>query len=92
MFHCMKADGSGQIINIASTHGLVASAWKVAYVAAKHSELGVTRVAAIELAADGVILNAISPGWVRTPLVESNCRTERQGMHNGVVWDTCAGG
>ncbi len=66
----MKAAGWGRIINIASAHGLVASAFKVAYVAAKHGVLGMTKVAAIELANSGVTVNAICPGWVRTPLVE----------------------
>ena len=66
----MKASGWGRIINIASAHGLVASAQKVAYVAAKHGVLGMTKVAAIELANTGVTVNAICPGWVKTPLVE----------------------
>jgi 3-hydroxybutyrate dehydrogenase len=66
----MKAKGWGRIINIASAHGLVASAQKVAYVAAKHGVLGMTKVAAIELANAGVTVNAICPGWVLTPLVE----------------------
>jgi 3-hydroxybutyrate dehydrogenase len=59
----------GRIINIASAHGLVASPFKVAYVAAKHGVLGMTKVAAIELANSGVTCNAICPGWVLTPLV-----------------------
>lgn len=66
----MKAKGWGRIINIASAHGLVASAQKVAYVAAKHGVMGMTKVAAIELANSGVTVNAICPGWVLTPLVE----------------------
>ncbi len=66
----MKAQGWGRIINIASAHGLVASAQKSAYVAAKHAVLGLTKVAAIELANSGVTANAICPGWVLTPLVE----------------------
>jgi 3-hydroxybutyrate dehydrogenase len=66
----MKARGWGRIINIASAHGLVASAQKVAYVAAKHGVMGATKVAAIELANTGVTVNAICPGWVLTPLVE----------------------
>ena len=66
----MKAKGWGRIINIASAHGLVASAQKVAYVAAKHGVLGMTKVAAIELANTGITVNAICPGWVLTPLVE----------------------
>ncbi len=66
----MKAKKWGRIINIASAHGLVASPHKVAYVAAKHGVVGATKVAAIELANDGITVNAICPGWVLTPLVE----------------------
>ena len=66
----MKARGWGRIVNVASAHGLVASPFKVAYVAAKHGVVGATKVAAIELANDGVTVNAICPGWVLTPLVE----------------------
>ena len=66
----MKAKGWGRIINIASAHGLVASAQKVAYVAAKHGVIGMTKVAAVELANVCVTVNAICPGWVLTPLVE----------------------
>lgn len=66
----MKAKGWGRIINVASAHGLVASGQKVAYVAAKHGVVGATKVAAIELANDGITVNAICPGWVKTPLVE----------------------
>jgi 3-hydroxybutyrate dehydrogenase len=66
----MKAKGWGRIINVASAHGLVASPQKVAYVAAKHGVVGMTKVAAIELANSGVTVNAICPGWVLTPLVE----------------------
>lgn len=66
----MKGKKWGRIINIASAHGLVASPHKVAYVAAKHGVVGATKVAAIELANDGITVNAICPGWVLTPLVE----------------------
>ena len=66
----MKRSGWGRIINIASAHGLVGSPQKVAYVAAKHGVLGMTKVAAIELANSGITVNAICPGWVLTPLVE----------------------
>jgi 3-hydroxybutyrate dehydrogenase len=66
----MKAKGWGRIINIASAHGLVASPQKVAYVAAKHGVVGMTKVAGIELANLGITANAICPGWVLTPLVE----------------------
>jgi 3-hydroxybutyrate dehydrogenase len=77
----MKAKGWGRIINIASAHGLVASAQKVAYVAAKHGVMGMTKVAAIELANSGVTVNAICPGWVLTPLVERQLqdRAAREG-------------
>ncbi len=66
----MKRQGWGRIINVASAHGLVASPNKVAYVAAKHGVVGATKVAAIEVANDGITVNAICPGWVLTPLVE----------------------
>ncbi len=66
----MKKKGWGRIINVASAHGLVASGQKAAYVAAKHGVLGLTKVAAIELANAGVTANAICPGWVLTPLVD----------------------
>lgn len=60
----------GRIINIASAHGLVASAHKSAYVAAKHGVVGLTKVVALETAATGITCNAICPGWVLTPLVQ----------------------
>jgi len=66
----MKARKWGRIINIASAHGLVASAEKAAYVAAKHGLMGLTKVVAIEAANDGITCNAICPGWVLTPLVQ----------------------
>jgi 3-hydroxybutyrate dehydrogenase len=66
----MKAQKWGRIINIASAHGLVASAHKVAYVAAKHGIVGLTKVVGIECADTGVTCNAICPGWVLTPLVQ----------------------
>lgn len=77
----MKRRGWGRIINIASAHGLVASPQKVAYVAAKHGVLGVTKVAAIETANDGITVNAICPGWVLTPLVQRQLeeRARQQG-------------
>ncbi len=62
--------GWGRIINVASVHGLVASAEKSAYVAAKHGIVGLTKVTALENAASGVTCNAICPGWVLTPLVQ----------------------
>jgi len=67
----MKAKGWGRIINIASAHGLVASPFKSAYVAAKHGLLGLTKVVALETAEQGITSNAICPGYVLTPLVES---------------------
>ena len=82
-FHTMKAAlpgmaarGYGRVVNIASVHGLVASANKAPYVAAKHGLVGVSKVAALEAAAagsresGGVTVNCICPGWVETPLIE----------------------
>jgi len=66
----MKAAGWGRIINIASAHGLVASAQKSAYVAAKHGIVGLTKTVALETANTGVTCNAICPGWVLTALVQ----------------------
>jgi 3-hydroxybutyrate dehydrogenase len=66
----MKATNWGRIINVASVHGLVASAQKSAYVAAKHGVVGLTKVTALETATTGVTCNAICPGWVLTPLVQ----------------------
>jgi 3-hydroxybutyrate dehydrogenase len=66
----MKQKNFGRIINIASVHGLVGSAEKSAYVAAKHGIIGLTKVTALELATTGVTCNAICPGWVLTPLVQ----------------------
>lgn len=66
----MKARGWGRIINIASAHGLVASPFKSAYVAAKHGILGMTKTVALEVAQQGITVNAICPGYVLTPLVE----------------------
>ncbi len=67
----MKQKKWGRIVNIASTHGLVASAQKVAYVAAKHGIVGLTKVVGMECADTGVTCNAICPGWVLTPLVQA---------------------
>ncbi|MFY9287512.1 MAG: 3-hydroxybutyrate dehydrogenase [Alphaproteobacteria bacterium] len=66
----MRNKGWGRIINIASAHGLVASANKSAYVAAKHGIIGLTKTVALETAKDGITCNAICPGWVLTPLVQ----------------------
>jgi 3-hydroxybutyrate dehydrogenase len=66
----MRKANWGRIINVASVHGLVASAEKSAYVAAKHGIVGLTKVTALENATTGVTCNAICPGWVLTPLVQ----------------------
>lgn len=66
----MKAKGWGRIINIASAHGLVASPFKSAYIAAKHGIVGLTKTVALETAQQGVTCNAICPGFVKTPLVD----------------------
>jgi 3-hydroxybutyrate dehydrogenase len=78
----MKAKGWGRIINIASAHGLVASAQKTAYVAAKHGIVGLTKSVALECATTGVTVNAICPGWVLTPLVQKqiDARAAAQGI------------
>ncbi len=86
----MKAKGWGRIINIASAHGLVGSAQKVAYVAAKHGVLGMTKVAGIELANAGVTVNAICPGWVLTPLVEKQLQDRAAKMGSTVEHETHA--
>jgi 3-hydroxybutyrate dehydrogenase len=67
----MLGNNWGRIINIASTHGVVGSVQKSAYVAAKHGLVGLTKVIALETATSGVTCNAICPGWVLTPLVQS---------------------
>ncbi len=66
----MRSRGWGRIVNIASAHGLVASAQKSAYVAAKHGIVGLTKAVALEAATTGITVNAICPGWVLTPLVQ----------------------
>lgn len=77
----MRARNWGRIINIASTHGLVASVEKAAYVAAKHGVLGLTKVVALETATTNITCNAICPGWVLTPLVEKQIE-ERASREN----------
>jgi 3-hydroxybutyrate dehydrogenase len=67
----MKAQGRGRIVSIASAHGLVASPFKSAYVAAKHGVLGLTKSVALEVARGGITCNAICPGYVKTALVEA---------------------
>lgn len=78
----MKRKNWGRIVNIASAHGLVASAQKSAYVAAKHGIVGLTKVTALETAQTGITANAICPGWVLTPLVQKqvDARAEREGI------------
>jgi 3-hydroxybutyrate dehydrogenase len=71
----------GRIVNIASVHSLRASAYKAAYVSAKHGLLGLTRVTALEAAEHGVTCNAICPSYVRTPLVEKQI-TDQARIHN----------
>jgi 3-hydroxybutyrate dehydrogenase len=78
----MKKRGWGRVINIASTHGLVASANKSAYVAAKHGLVGLTKVVALETAKTGVTCNAICPGWVLTPLVQK--QIESRARNGGI--------
>jgi 3-hydroxybutyrate dehydrogenase len=76
----MKAANWGRIINVASVHGLVASAEKSAYVAAKHGIVGLTKVTALETATTGVTCNAICPGWVLTPLVQKQVDAKAEQM------------
>ena len=84
----MGKRGSGRVINIASVHGLVASAAKAPYVAAKHGVVGLTKVAALEYAkmgdsnSGGITVNAICPGWVETALIEPQIQA-RVDLHNG---------
>lgn len=66
----MKQSGWGRVINVASVHGLVASANKAAYVSAKHGLVGLTKVVALETAGSGITSNAICPGWTMTELIE----------------------
>ena len=66
----MRAKNWGRVINLASVHGLVGSAQKSAYVAAKHGIVGFSKVVALETATTGVTVNTICPGWVLTPLVQ----------------------
>ena len=80
----MRARNWGRVINVASAHGLVASAQKSAYVAAKHGLVGFTKSAALECATTGITHNAICPGWVLTPLVQKqvDARAAAQGITN----------
>ena len=78
----MRQRNWGRILNIASAHGLVASAQKSAYVTAKHGLVGFTKSIALETATTGVTVNAICPGWVLTPLVQKQIddRAAREGI------------
>jgi 3-hydroxybutyrate dehydrogenase len=76
----MRRSGWGRIINIASVHGLVASANKAAYVSAKHGLVGLTKVVALETAGSGITSNAICPGWTRTELIEPQIVARAQAL------------
>jgi 3-hydroxybutyrate dehydrogenase len=83
VFHCiraavpvMKAQGRGRIVNLVSVHGLVASPFKSAYVAAKHGVIGLTKTVALELAQSGITCNALCPGYVHTPLVDAQLKDQ----------------
>jgi 3-hydroxybutyrate dehydrogenase len=78
----MRARNWGRIINLASVHGLVGSAQKSAYVAAKHGLIGLTKVSALETATTGITVNAICPGWVLTPLVQK--QVDARALNDGV--------
>ena len=93
-FHAMKAAlpgmlarGRGRIINIASAHGLVASPFKSAYVAAKHGVVGMTKSVALEIATTQITCNAICPGFVRTPLAEAQVKplAEKYGISEEIA-------
>ena len=77
----MRSRGFGRIINVASVHGLVASAQKSAYVAAKHGLVGFTKSVALETANTPITCNAICPGWVLTPLVQKQVDAKAQAKH-----------
>jgi 3-hydroxybutyrate dehydrogenase len=83
----MKSRKWGRIINIASAHGLVASPFKAAYVAAKHGLVGLTKTVALESAGSGVTCNAVCPGFVLTPLVETQIqdRAKEHGLSREAV-------
>jgi len=84
----MRAKNWGRILNIASVHGLVASAEKAAYVAAKHGVIGLTKVVALETATTGITCNAICPGWVLTPLVQKQIDARAAESGQGVEAET----
>ncbi|MBX9965195.1 MAG: 3-hydroxybutyrate dehydrogenase [Burkholderiales bacterium] len=81
----MKKRGWGRIVNIASAHGLVASPFKSAYIAAKHGVVGLTKTVALETAQLAITCNAICPGYVRTPLVEK--QIDDQAKVHGIARD-----
>jgi 3-hydroxybutyrate dehydrogenase len=76
----MRAKGWGRVINVASAHGLTASPYKSAYVAAKHGVVGLSKTIALECAGQGITCNAICPGYVLTPLVEAQI-PEQMAVH-----------
>lgn len=78
----MRRQGGGRIINVASAHGLVASPFKAAYVAAKHGVVGLTKVIALETAEEAITCNAVCPGYVWTPLVEA--QIDEQARAHGI--------
>ncbi|VDC31914.1 3-hydroxybutyrate dehydrogenase [Pseudogemmobacter humi] len=77
----MRAAGWGRIINIASAHGLTASPYKSAYVSAKHGVVGMTKAVGLETAGQGITCNAVCPGYVLTPLIESQIPDQMK-VHN----------
>jgi len=81
----MMSSGWGRIVNIASIHSVVASKFKAAYISAKHGLIGLTKTAALEAAEAGVTINAISPAYVRTPLVERQIAS--QAANHGISED-----
>ena len=77
----MRAKGWGRVVNIASAHGLTASPYKSAYIAAKHGVVGLSKTVALETAGQGITCNAICPGYVLTPLVEAQIPDQMR-VHN----------
>jgi len=77
----MKRRNWGRIVNVVSVHGLVASPFKSAYVAAKHGQIGLTKTVALEVAETGITCNAVCPGYVLTPLVEGQVESQAK-AHN----------
>jgi len=77
----MKAAGWGRIINISSLHGVVASPFKSAYISAKHGLIGLTKTVALEAASSGVTVNAICPGYVKTPIVDRQIAEQARALN-----------